>query len=81
MNAIKSFLAAERVSGKGQTPNRAVKALGATSLSVTMDNVLKISGQNLVKEEQLQNFTVANRHRSHRGDTVSKMFARRALVY
>ena len=55
MKAIKSFLEGERISEKGQTPNRAVKALRVTSLSVTLDNMLKISDQNLVIEGQLQN--------------------------
>jgi len=54
VNAIKSLSAGERVSGKGYTPNRAVKALGVTSFPITLDKVLK-SDQNLVREEQLQN--------------------------
>ncbi len=86
MNAVKSLLAGERVSGKGHTPNRAVKALGVTSLSVTLDKVLKISDQNLVSSKRNSSKTCESNllwlvgivHIG--GDTVSNIFASQALV-
>lgn len=55
VNAIKSFLAAEKVSEVGHTLNKAVKALGAIWFPVTSENRRKVSDKNLFVEGHVHN--------------------------